>query len=244
MYHTKKILSIKTIAFFCAMLLSQSVFAEVVWIPNAGVSLKTLEFKRAFDPSTTEATFTMADLTLTAAFDTFYIQLNTNQPLGDESSTDSIGEVVVERSDITLTMGCNCLAAIKKLTVFVGYNTGTTLINGTVTGSTFQEDHKDSGFFVGGSYPIVKTKYGGLTGIAAYASQDGSLHFKDEITASDITVEGDTAGISYGLTWNGGLSETMDYSVGLKKQIYVFDTGTFSVDKNFTILSGSVTMYY
>ena len=216
----------------------------MLWIPTVGINFKSLEFKRAFDPSTTQATFIMADLTVTAAFDDFYMQLNTNQPLSDEKTSDSVGEILVERDDVTLTMGCNCLAAIEKLTLFIGYNTGTTLIKGTVPGSTFQEDYKDSGFFLGGSYPLFTTKYGGLTGVAAYASLDGSLHFQDEISATDVIVDGDTAGLSYGLSWNGGLSKTVNYSVSVKQQIYVFDTEIFSVDKSFTILSGTVTIFF
>lgn len=234
----------KAAILFCLLFVSRSVFAEVLWIPTAGINLKSLEFKRPFDPSTTKATFTMLDLTVTAAFDTFYIQLNTNQPVSEEKTSDSIGEVVVERDDVTLTMGCNCLSTLEKLTVFVGYNTGTTLIRGTEPGSTFEESYKDSGFFVGGSYPLLKNNYGSLTGVAAYASLAGSLHFQDEISATDIIVDGDTAGLSYGLTWNAGLSENMNYTISIKQQTYVFDTEKFSMDKTFTSIAGTVTLFF
>lgn len=244
MQSTKKSHNARATVIFCALLLSQSVVAEVLWIPTVGINFKSLEFKRAYDTSTTQATFIMADLTVTAAFDDFYMQLNTNQPLSEEKTSDSIGEILVERDDVTLTMGCNCLDSIEKLTLFIGYNTGTTLINGTVPGSTFQEDYKDSGFFIGGSYPLFTTKYGGLTGVAAYASLDGSLHLQDEVTVTDEIIEGDTAGFSYGFSWNGGLSKTMNYSLSIKQQIYVFESEEFSLDKSFTILSGTVTVFF
>ena len=240
----KIIRSTKVIAFFCALLIGQSAVAEVLWIPAVGLNMKSLQFDRSFDPSTTEATFTMADLTITAAFDDFYMQLNTNQPLSDEKTSDSIGEVVVERDDVTLTIGCNCLAALEKLTLFVGYNMGTTVITGTVPLSTFEESYKDAGFFIGGSYPLFSTDEGGLTAVLAYASLDGSVDIQDEITDSNETFDGDTTGISYGLTWSGGLTEATNYSVAVKQQVYVFDTGLFSVDQNYTNLSASVTFFF
>lgn len=229
---------------FCVSLMSQNIFAEVLWIPTAGINLKSLEFDRSFDPSTTEATFTMLDLTLTAAFDTFYIQLNTNQPVSDEKTSDSIGEVVVDRDDITLTIGCNCLSMLEKLTIFAGYNTGTTQIKGTVPGATFEELYKDSGLFAGVSYPLFNTQYGGLTGFAAYASLDGTVDIRDEITSSNATFDGDTTGTSLGITWSGPLSDAMNYSLSVKQQSYVFDTGLFSVDQNYTNISGTVTYFF
>lgn len=234
----------KAAVFFCVLFISQNVFAEVLWIPAAGINMKSLEFDRSFDPSTTEATFAMADLTITAAFDNFYMQLNTNQPLSDEKTSDSIGEVVVERDDITFTIGCNCLEVLKKLSLFMGYNVGNTTVSGSVPGSSFEESYKDAGFFVGGSYPLLSTDEGGLTAVLAYASLDGSVHIKDEITSSNATFDGDTTGVSYGLTWSAGLTDTTNYSVAVKQQVYVFDTGLFAVDQNYTNLSASVTFFF
>ncbi|MFC1588956.1 hypothetical protein ACFL3P_01645 [Pseudomonadota bacterium] len=239
----KLIHSIKAVLFLCAIFLSQAAVAEVLWVPAVGVNMKSLEFDRSFDPSTTEATFIMADLTITAAFDDFYVQLNTNQPFSDEKTSDSIGEVVVERDDITLTVGCNCFF-IEKLTLFVGYNAGTTVVSGAVPGASFEESYKDSGFFVGGSYPLFSTDEGGLTAALAYAKLDGTVHIKDEITSSNATFDGDTSGLSYGLTWTGGLTDSMNYSVSMKQQVYVFDTGLFAVDQNYTNISVSVTFFF
>ncbi len=230
----------------CAVSAAQ---AEVVWVPNAGINFKSLSFDRPFTTGTTDATFIMLDASLTAAFDDFFITLNTNQPMSDESSSDPNGEATIDRSDSTLTIGCNCLAVVEKLTMFVGYTIGNTDIDAlapSAVGGKLVENYEDKGFFLGGSYPLWVTRQGSLTGTMAYAFLDGSV----QITAPGASINeaptGTTEGTSIGLSWNGGLTQDTNYSVSLKRQAYVFeeDGGLFSLNQTYNNLSATVTFFF
>lgn len=221
--------------------------AEAIWVPNAGVNSKTLDFDRPFTPGTTNAGFLMLDVSLTAAYETFFITGNVNVPASEESTTDSNGAATVERDDSTLTIGCNCLEAFEKLTLFVGYTIGNTTID-ALTGASDQllENYEDKGFFLGGSYPLWAGEAGSLTASFAYALLDGTVQIQVPATAINETRFGDTSGTSLGLIWSGGLTADANYSLALKQQAYVFeeDGGLFSLDQTYTNISATVTYFF
>ena len=233
--------------FVVVMCISQLTLAEVIWIPNAGINNKTLDFDRPFTPGTTNAGFLMLDVSVTAAFETFFVTANANLPTSDESTTDTNGPVTVDRDDSTLTIGCNCIAALEKLTVFAGYTIGnTTIVATTAASDQLLENYEDTGFFIGGSYPLWNSEYGALTGSFAYAFLDGTVQIQVPALAINETRTGDTSGTSLGLIWTGGLTDDTNYTISLKRQGYVFEEtgGLFSLDQTYSNLSATVTYFF
>ncbi len=222
--------------------------SSVSWIPTNGLSYKMLQY--GVGSVSADTSFMSMDLGIVAAFDGFYISADLDQALDDGSFDGGLG--YKGSSDVmNLTIGCNCLSFVQDLTVFAGYTSIDTLVDG---GTAFQESANDAGFFVGASYPFVIANSGQLTASMAYASLDGKS--LGRLPTDDITFLGDTTGISYGISWTSSLSANVNYSLSAKVNDYTFDLSsvsnsagatlpaTGSRDRVFTILGAKVTYFF
>jgi len=107
--------------------------------------------------------------------------------------------------------------------VYLGYKNGKTTGRGNAgTQLTFEEE----GFFIGASYGWIIANTGFLVINAAYAGLDGKLK---EVPGPryppglNMNADCETSGLSYGISWNGKISEKMGYSIALDANKYVFD---------------------
>lgn len=228
---------------------SASVNAEsyVSWIPTNGLSYKTLEY--GVGSASVNASFMSMNMGLVAAFDSFYMSLELDQALNNGEFDG--GQGFEGSSDVmNLTIGCNCLSFAPDLTLFAGYTSIDTVVDG---GVAFQEVATDAGFFVGGSHSLLTTNTGQLTASLAYAALDGESIGK--LSSGNISFLGDTTGISYGVTWVSSLADNVNYSITAKVNDYTFDlnravsaSGSSSASGSrarvFTILGAKVTYFF
>jgi len=128
--------------------------------------------------------------------------------------------------------------------LFIGYRESTTYFdessdvhnkNSTIT-SIINLDFKQQGYFLGGVYAFSVSEQTAITLSAALAFLDGEYKFSSRsVGESDNgggtppedsfakVSEGDTKGLTLGVTWKGRLSERFDYTLGLNGYKYDFD---------------------
>ena len=161
-------------------------------------------------------------------------------PLGSESETG------VTRTDFSIAFGYN---AWRGLNVFVGYLDGETELTpdpiwtpGTTDvqcgqdstgacnlaqqqwqdgGSTYRQTYQEAGGFLGASYGWVIGEAGTISVSGAYAFMKGT--YKDNFYDGNFKYQGDSQGLSLGVTWSATLSERVGYFVDLRRQAYDFD---------------------
>ncbi|MCW8932804.1 MAG: hypothetical protein OQL19_21515 [Gammaproteobacteria bacterium] len=107
--------------------------------------------------------------------------------------------------------------------VYFGYKNGKSEASGTLgTDLTFEED----GFFIGASYGWVIADAGMLSINAAYADLNGNLkEVPGPSYPTNLAMDADSnaTGLSYGISWNGNISEKMGYSISFDANDYEFD---------------------
>ena len=102
----------------------------------------------------------------------------------------------------------------------------------------YEQNYSEQGFYIGSSYSWIFEDAGALSFSAAYASMDGEyednasdpVFFFDESLGRERNVwdnsltqfryEGDSSGISLGLTWSGALGEKSEYFFDARLQQY------------------------
>ena len=226
------------------LLVTQISFAETDVLASIGVNKKDMEFGRSFDTNSTDTSFIMASVSVTALFDGFYLTLSGESPISKEDVGEGINTVKSDRSEGSLTAGCNCLPFAEEVSVYIGYTSAKTRIEGNKPLQAFTEDHTDTGFYVGGSMPVYEGENKTLSISAAYAVLDGEVDSFDEFVGVTGTFSGDTTGLSYSASLVGFLTETMNYSIVYKVQDYFFETDAFGVDKKFTNLSLNMSYFF
>jgi len=247
---------------------SQVQAAGATFIPSAGLTFKNAEYSTKLSSTASadvsEGDYVTLNLSLTAAFDTFYATLLLEQGLTEGDFSEQGGGDITN-DGVTFTVGCNCIDSVKDLSLFAGVNTIEATINSGLddgdSATNLKEVAEDSGLFFGASYPLVSNQNGRLTATLAYAALDGetkvtSDSFVGTLGTDTIIIKGDTTGLSYGIAWAGQLSETLDYSVSYKIQDYSTDADTISfgtttgslsdveLDRKFGMLSAQVTSYF
>ncbi|VUD64011.1 hypothetical protein TDB9533_03227 [Thalassocella blandensis] len=95
--------------------------------------------------------------------------------------------------------------------------------------AVYEQTYSEEGVYAGAAYGIPIADIGTITASLAYAIMDGK--YKDNANDPDqdlvnfvpFSYEGDTTGVSLGLTWTQGLGETSAYFVDMRVQSYSMD---------------------
>jgi hypothetical protein len=224
-----------------ASILPQTVLAndDVSFIPRAWIGVSDYSFKQGeragalpggndFPKVEFDVTFIMLGIGLTTAYDRFYLDLS-YQDSTDESDdfSGSAGGISFseklsgDRRDYAATFGMRVLD--NRGNVYVGYKNGKSAASGNVgTKLSFEED----GFFVGASYGWVIADAGLLSINAAYADLDGNLNEQPGPgypAGLSMDADSEATGLSYGVSWNGKISDQMGYSISFDANDYEFD---------------------
>lgn len=164
---------------------------------------------------------------------------------GGNVTTSQKNKAEFDRNDYSATLGWNYN---KALGVFIGYKYGETEIDydgiaatgtSTTAASSVNSSFKEDGFFLGASYSIV-FEQGALTLSTAWADLSGDFNQTGEslltqydgsdgggayqINNDSFVYDGDTNGLSFGVAWNGSISDQWSYFLSVKYQQYDFDS--------------------
>ena len=226
------------LAFSQAGYSEESFFDKVTWAPTAGVQMKNLSFDQDLIKGTSslanasgdfEVDMPVLSLGLTAVYDRFYIAIKRDDSFDDALTTTSVpftgGKSSVQREDMSLTFGMNVAEGVN---AFIGYMEGeTTLKNITGFASTqnprYSQEYQEDGFFVGASYNLPVENVGTLTFSTAYAFMDGVYEDNFATAGQDFEYDGDSEGLSLGITWSAPLTESIGYYIDLRYQQYDFE---------------------
>lgn len=203
-------------------------------VGGAAIDFKSSSFDvggKKLNPS-----FITLDISAAIAYDKFYIAFDYNPTLKDhlEHDTDinDNGEqedvyFLISRLDYSTAIGMNVWETIN---IFAGWKFGETEINSFSNAlSIFQDRYneinqefyfREQGPFIGASYGYKHKDKGNLTLSLAYAQMVGEVELKS--VTEQLSFEGETTGLSYGLEWSGPLSANMVYRLGYKAHRYRF----------------------
>lgn len=223
-------------SFITACIITQNIQAdEINFIPRAWLGIADYSFKQAprrgalpdgsdFPEVKFDATFFIAGIGLTSVYDRFYLDLSYQD---SSEETDSFAganyyeKFKGDRRDYSATLGMRILD--NRGNVYIGYKNGKTSGKGNAgTQLVFEEE----GFFIGASYGWVIADAGFLVINAAYADLDGNLkEVPGPRYPSDLNMDADSeaTGLSYGISWNGNISENMGYAIALDANNYEFN---------------------
>lgn len=121
-----------------------------------------------------------------------------------------------------------------EISVYSGYlNTNFELKSDTVFpnfggSGTYRQDYNELGLYLGMNYRMV-FKSGALNFSIAYAYLDST--FEDNMYQAQLPalkLDGNTTGLSYGVSWQGDISKKMKYSIGISARQYEFDSNLIS----------------
>lgn len=265
----------KTLPFFLLLSISHQVLAvDVTIVPSIAYQHKQLSFDQAVSgvingDSVSSAEFDVIiptiNLSLTTAVDKWYFSLKYEEALTEGTTevdetertitavnlfTVDDGEVSVERTDVSFTVGYNIW---DRLNVFTGYMSGETTIrpdascpltlntnppscpqinlavfNKVFGGPDFEQTYKEKGLYIGASYAWQVAEVGTISLSAAYADMKGELEDNgiDGFGNDDgLVFEGDSNGLSLGVTWTQPLGDNSSYFIDVRRQAYSM-TGT------------------
>ncbi len=137
----------------------------------------------------------------------------------------------------------------------------------------YEQNYSESGVFLGSSYSWAMGEYGAISVSGAYAIMDGEyednasdpIFFFDESLGRERNVwdnslvqfkyEGDSSGVSLGLTWSGALGSKAEYFLDARFQKYSMDgtdvTGQailqnvdLETDETMTSFTSGIRFYY
>jgi hypothetical protein len=222
--------------FFVCILPQAALAADnITFVPRAWVGISDYTFEQGarsgalpdgsdFPEVEFNVTFKMIGIGMTTAYDRYYFDLS-YQDSSDESdkfSNANFSEKLTgDRRDYALTVGMRVLD--NRGNIYGGYKNGRSEASGSAgTELTFEED----GFFIGASYGWVIANIGMLSINAAYADLDGEL---EEIpgpgypTGLSMDADSEATGLSYGISWNGIISEQIGYAISFDANDYEFD---------------------
>ena len=186
-----------------------------------------------------------------------HVQIN-NTPSGGGGSNDNSG-IAFSRDDINITFGYSLLDNLSLFAGYTqGETVGVlggqmrvdssfpfTLAIPQVLFTTQEVSFKQKGPYLGVSYSYYLQDSGSFNFSLAYASLDGDVFFKETSTQispataagnpGDVTnqvneVDGESTGLSYGVTWTDQFSEGMLYSLSLKTVRYKFEEPSLGPD--------------
>jgi len=223
-------------SFIAACIIPQILPAdELRFIPRTWLGISDYSFKQAprkgampdgsdFPEVKFDATLLIAGIGLTSVYDRFFLDLS-YQDSSEETDTfagaDYFEKFEGDRRDYSTTLGMKILDY--RGTVYIGYKNGKTSGRGKAgTRLTFEED----GFFIGASYGWVIENAGFLAINVAYADLDGNLK---EVpgprypSGLHMDADNEATGLSYGISWNGKISEKISYSINLDANDYEFN---------------------
>ena len=187
--------------------------------------------------------FVVLDTSLGITSGKFYVSANYDSSIKDDILVLGGTVISFSREDYSVTAGYRVWS---KVSFFGGYKSGKTEVvtiddpdpmelNQRIK---FEEDGPFFGLTF--SHDISGTSALGIS--VAYADLDGS-----NFNGQD---EGDTTGLSVGLTLSGNLSDTTDYQIGLRAVRYEFDHDVpvgnedSSSDLDFDILTFGIKRYF
>jgi hypothetical protein len=234
-------------------------FAEetsVTIIPQIGIQYKDLSFdqniKSSDDSLRGSGGFSEGLLSLTGsvtgALDKFFVTLKADQTLNatntDSTAPYAVDTAEIKRTDFTVTLAYNVWQTIN---VFAGYIRGETTIapkgggtsSGAIDGSladleaNYEQTYEEKGWFTGASYGWDLGDPGFVSATIAYASMDGK--YSDNFSVAPFKYEGDSDGISLGVTWSYPVTAKFRCYTDLRYQKYDMSakdkTGTFAGTK-------------
>lgn len=244
---------------------------------GVGVKYQTVDFSISGD--TLKPLFVSNTLNFTAVKDRIYLNIEYDISTKDhqELSIDANEAQFIDmsRSDTNFTFG---YILNNSTSVFFGYKSAAldvkldTVVDpdgGTpapppapVVGNAVRAqdvEFKDAGFYIGASYSHNVGDTGSFSYSAAYADMDGEVSIRgaeyqpatNTLFVFSERTEGTTSGLSLGITWNDSFTETANYSVALKVNLYEFEDEALSIgsddlstDETFTILSIGLRKYF
>ena len=225
---------------FLSMLIPLSIFPqsclaeEINFIPRVWIGLTDHQFEQSprkgalpdgsdFPEVKFDATFLMAGIGLTSAYNRFYLDFSyqdSSEEKDSFSGSNFYEKFKGERRDYSTTLGMKILD--NQGSLYVGYKNGKTSGKGNKgTHLTFEE----YGFFIGANYGWIIADSGLLAFNIAYADLDG--HLKETPgpvypPGLGMDADSETTGLSYGISWTGRITEKLGYSIALDTQNYDF----------------------
>ena len=218
--------------FFLSTLSLPTSAAELTLVPSIGFGFSSLNFQPT-SGLVDKARFSIVDFALTAAYERYYVRINAEVPLGQE--TTSSGGIIrqFQREDFGLAVGYILPA---NFSVFGGISSGKTSIvtyNGT---DIIYTRHEDRGPFVGINYNYSVDDNAAISLSLAYAFMDGS--YSRFVAGGTSTAEtGKTSGLSMGVTWSDRYRNEATYYLSYKYKSYNSVLQTRSINKIFNILT-------
>lgn len=196
---------------------------------NIGLGWNTLEFKQQNNENVV-ARYPTINIGTTFQSGNYYGKLSA-ELFGVDNQEKFNGtdyEITsVERQDATLTLG---MQTMDRLSIFAGYTVG------EMKDDFYGNFHEDKGSFAGFGYNVpVNQSSLGLS--LAYADISTEIRTDGAAPGDPIpTAEGDTTGLSIGLSWSGEYRNNMGYFIGLRARRYDFDANdaAYDADKNIT----------
>lgn len=199
-----------------------------------GIQSKQLEYQ--FVGATIKPAFQTVVYSLTTSYGKFFVNAeletmieSTPQYSGDPASRTTT-TIDSQRSDSAITLGYSLW---RGLSIFGGYKLGETESNISPTdGGVLKLVFSQRGPFAGLAYaqPIGTKGKGSLVASVAYAGFKGEADVRFLGTASEFTTDGTSSGLSYGIGWNGALSERAYYRLSFKINKYKFKDEDFGFE--------------
>lgn len=210
---------------------------EVAFVPTLSFAQKSLDFDGVLDE---KLDFPMLNLGLSATYRRYYFSVNFEKSLetqtlvqdvsigGSNISQAAGGEV--DRKEQTYTLGFRVL---DNLSVFGGYIDGQTDAKFTVryedpniSDQELNETYAEDGPFLGVSTGLQVGQWGRVGFSVAYAllsAENDKVRVEKGVAGQSgqviaTTVEGDTTGLSYSVSWSGSAGRFIS---GLKNLYYV-----------------------
>ncbi len=128
-------------------------------------------------------------------------------------------------SDVSIAYKVN-----DEISIYSGYlNTNFEFNNETLFqnfggSGTYHQNYDELGLYLGMNYRMT-FKSGALSFSIAYAYLDAT--FEDNMYKAQLPslkIDGNTKGLSYGVSWQGNISKKMKYSLGISSRRYEFDS--------------------
>ncbi|MBI3899852.1 MAG: hypothetical protein HY308_16370 [Gammaproteobacteria bacterium] len=196
---------------------------DVTVVGGVDVGFKDFSLEINRNLSSYSPSFVTINPTLVLGYKSFYTSLSYDKSITADtgSSTAQSGDRTLAnttefaRVDSTFTVGYR----LSPFNFFFGYTDGTSKFTETTFDSVFivaTTEYTETGPFGGMTYTKMFSDTGNLVLSIAYAQLEGNLEIFTRPSGSFFRANGDSTGLSYGLTWTGPLTGSLGYRVGFK----------------------------
>lgn len=204
--------------------------SEVMIVGGIDFGFKTLDLDTGEGGDVFSPSFTTINPHVALGYRSFYAALSYDRSIQAEQGTGESGggnsatTLDYLRTDSTFTLGYRLNGSFN---LFAGYTKAVndfTETSGFLGGLVVTDiSYTQTGPFTGVSYTKAFRNKGSLALSLGYAKLNGELEIIVRPGSFATVVEGDTTGLSYGLTWSGTVTGSLGYRVGAKATRYEMD---------------------